>query len=277
MMTSTYFRGRSSIIVKIGAPDIIQHSKFWQHTICWELWGDEVLVKVGQDARIWPSTAPPFMILKYVSKFPFHYLSPNSKRRKMKYIFSSEVFLRSSKWFLLRLPLPKHMGRKTSWLRFIYKAKQRKVKILFAENHLSESRMHFRLDIYWLADPPHCRSRSLSHSLSWFPSTTRQPPSVLSDRPWLSHAFTLTLEILLHRPGARPDGNTSFESPPSSFVLSSPAAHMRARANKHTVGKKKQKTGDPSSLGNVRGGALWINDRLMLRWKVKKVSEKSAS
>lgn len=29
-------------------------------------------------------------------------------------------------------------------------------------------------------------------------------------------------------------------------------------------------------LGGLGGGALWINDRSILRWKAKKLSEKSA-
>lgn len=82
-------------------------------------------------------------------------------------------------------------------------------------------------------------------SLSWFPSPARLHASALSDWPRLSHAFPLTLEILLRRPGARLHGNASFESLPSSFVLSSPAAHMHACADKHMVGKK---SANPSCL-----------------------------
>lgn len=119
-------------------------------------------------------------------------------------------------------------------LRFIQTAKQRRFGILFAENHLGESQMNFRLDIYWLADPPCCRSLAL------LVPTTHLPASALSDRPRLSHAFPLLLEILLRRPGARLHGNAPFGSPPSSFVLTLPAAHTRACADKHVVGKKNQ-------------------------------------
>lgn len=118
-------------------------------------------------------------------------------------------------------------------------------------------KMNFRLDIYRPADPPRCRSLALSPA-------SHQPPASLRLSS-LTGRHSLTLEILLRRPGAQLHGNTSVGSPPSSFVLSSPAAHMRARANKHMVGKKI--SGDPSCLGDVRGGALWINDRLMLRWE----------
>lgn len=69
---------------------ITRHSEIWRHSICWKR--NEVSVKVGPDAGIWPLSARPFLPSKCPSKyFPFNYLSAISKERKKQSIFSSEV------------------------------------------------------------------------------------------------------------------------------------------------------------------------------------------